>query len=150
MDHYGKIVLETQGLVMKFDVNYARCTLLGNSPVSFGIDLDTVKKPVTIEADFVRTAKVALYIDKRYEAASDLHECIEKFSSAEGECVFSFLNHEELYDITFGTVEVSGDSVYIELTGKTVDVISTDPAEFTNVIVKSRADLKIDLSKKLP
>jgi hypothetical protein len=150
VDHYGEIVLETRGVVMKFDVNYAQCTLLGNGPVSFGIDLDTVKKPVTIEEGFVRTAKVALYIDKRYEAASDLHECIEEFNSSDGECVFSFLDHEELYDITFGRVEVSGDSVYIELTGETIDVISTDPAEFTNVTVKSWADLKIDLSRKLP
>lgn len=144
MEYYGEIVLETKGKIMQFDVDYARCTISGNNPVSFGIDLETVKKPVAIEDDFIRTVRAAVYMVKQYDDFSNLQDCINRFSSADGECVFSFMDHEELYDVVFEKFEVYPTFVYMEIKGKTIDVVSTRQDEFTNVIVKSRADLSIN------
>ena len=146
---YGKLTLETKGQIMQFDIDYAQCSLSGSDPIAFSIDLDTIKKSVDIEEGFNRVVGASVYIVKYYKCVSNIHECIREFDSSDGECVFSFLDHEELYEVTFRNFEVDGETVHIELQGKTVNVVSTDPTEFTIVTVQAKAHLNVNLPEVL-
>ena len=145
MEYYGEIILETQGRVMSFDIDYALCTLSGSHPTTLTIDLETVKQIVAIEEDFIRTVRAAVYITKNYETTCSLQYCVDRFDSASGECVFSFLDHEELYAVVFEKMQIMEGLVYIEMTGKTIDVVSTKRGDFTTVIVRTKAAFKSDL-----